>query len=248
MSFTETIVLRPGAEKLSRSTQGGTPLGARAVLGERVFRWAHNASLALSVNRLIQESVVVSGHGDGLAVATTAAIGARAVTLTNSTTAITANQYAGGYLWVDNEGRAYKIKSHPAESTGSGSIVITLEDDDTLIVALTAGTSTCGLRVNQYEDVIVNPTTPTGVPVGVCLGAITADYYFWLQTWGPCPVLTNGTLLVGLTVTPGATTAGSVDVCPLNSVDASGQQPMVGVVSRFGATTEYSLIDLRIAP
>ena len=248
MSFPETIVLHPGAEKVERSTQGSTPLGTRMVIGERSFRWTHNASLALSVNRLCQESVVVSGHGDGLAVATTAAVGARTVTLTNATTAITANQYAGGYLWVDNEGRAYKIKSHPAESTGSGSIVITLEDDDTLRVALTAGTSTCGLRRNQYEDVVVNPTTPTGVPVGVTPLAVTADYYFWLQTWGPCPVLTNGTVIVGYMVSPGATTAGSVDVYPLNSVDASGQQPMVGVVSRVGATTEFSHVDLRIAP
>ena len=246
MSFPETIVLYPGLEKVIRSTQGSTPLGQRAIMGGRSFRWAHNASVALSTGRLLQESVIVSGHGSGLVVASAAAAGARTITLTNATTAITANQYAGGQLLLTT-GHAYQIKSHPAESTGSGSVIITLEDDDVLAVAV-AVTETAALRVNSYEDVIVNPTTPTGAPVGVAPVAVTADYYFWAQTWGLAAVLTNGTIIVGYTVTPGATTAGSVDVCPLNSVDASGQQPMVGVVSRVIATAGYSLIDLRIAP
>ena len=248
MAFTETIVLHPGAEKNERSTQGSTPLGARAVIGDRVFRWTRNGSVALTVNRLCQESVVVTGHGGDLAIATAAAINARSVTLTNSTTAITANQYAGGYLWIDNEGHCYKIKSHPAESTGTGSVVITLEDDDYLRAALTTATSNAGLRRNPYDSVVVNPTTPTGAPVGVTPIAVTASYYFWLQTWGPAAVLTNGTLIVGYMASPGATTAGSVDVYPLNSVDGSGQQPIVGVASRVRPTTEFSLIDLRIAP
>ena len=147
----------------------------------------------------------------------------------------------------DGEGHAYKIKSPPAESTGSGSIVITLEDDDTIRVALTTS-SQAGLRVNLYEDLVVNPTSATGVPVGVTPVAVDADAYFWLQTWGPAAVLTNGTIIVGKNVTPGASTAGSVDVSPLNSVDASGQEPIVGVVSRVNATTEYSLVNLTIAP
>ena len=250
MSFTETIVLKPGAEKLTTTTQGNTPIGTRAVQGDKVFYRAHNASIAIGAGLLIQESVIVSGHGGDLAVASAAAVGARTVTLTNATTAITANQYAGGTLWANDEageGPSYKIKSHPAESTGSGSIVITLEDDDTLVEALTTS-SQCGLRVAKYEDVVVNPTTATGSPIGVTCVDVPADAYFWAQTWGLKSVLTNGTLIVGKSVVPGASTAGSVDVKPLNSVDAGGQEPSIGVCSRVNATTEYSLIDLRIAP
>ena len=249
-AFTETINLTPGAEKVTRTTRGSPPLGQRAVIagGDRVFRWAQNGSVALSVNRLLQESVIGSGHGGDLAVQAAGAINDQTVSITNSTTAITEDQYRFGYLWIDNEGHVYRIKSHPAESTGSGTLVITLEDDDFLRAALTTATSTVGLRRNPYDEVLVNPTSPTGVPVGVTPVAVDADAFFWAQSWGLASVLTNGTPIVGLGVTAGASTAGSVDVQPLNSVNASGQESLVGYVSRVRATGEFSLIDLRIAP
>ena len=249
MSFPETIVLHPGEEKIQYAAARGIPLGQRAVINDRVFRWTRNGATALSTARLCQESVIVSGHGGDVVVQAAAAVGARTVTITNNTTAMTANMYAGGYMWGNDEageGPGYRIKSHPAiAATANG--VITLEDDDTIRVALTT-VSQVGFRRNLYDSVVVNPTTPTGVPVGVTCLAITADYYFWLQTWGPAAVLGNGTLIVGYMVSPGATTAGSVDVYPLNSVDGSGQQPGIGRVSRVAPSTEFSWIDLQIAP
>lgn len=250
MAFPNTVYGRLGDAKAESST-AKLPLGTRMVLPDgRVYRYTKNGAVALSIARLCQESVVVSGHGVDLAVASAAAIGATTVTLTNATTAITANEYAQGYLFVndvDGEGQICTIKSHPAEATGSGSVVMTLEAEDALTVALTTS-SQVGLRYNPYKNVLVNPTTATGVPVGVTPISVTANYYFWLQTWGPAAVLTNGTVIVGKTVAPGATTPGSVDVYPLNSVDASGQQPVVGIVQTVGATTEYSLVYLTIAP
>ena len=250
MAFPTTVYGSLKDAKVEHSTQR-SPLGTRMVLPDgRVYRYAKNAALAQSLGRLCQEAVVVSGHGSDLAVASAAAIGATAVTLTNATTAITANEYAEGYLFVndvDGEGQLCSIKSHPAESTGNGSIVMTLEPDDALTIALTTN-SQCGLRYNAFKNVVVNPTTPTGIPVGVTPIAVTADYYFWLQTWGPAAVLTNGTLIRGLAVSPGATTPGSVDVYPLNSVDGSGQTPVVGWVMTVAATTEFSLVYLTIAP
>lgn len=249
MAFAESIVLYPGQEKVIRATQGSTPLGQRAIQGDRVFHYALAGAVALATGRLVQEAVVVSGHDVDLLPTVAAAVGARTVTLQNVTTAIVANEYAGGFLWVndvDGEGHAYRIKSHPA-ATATGTVVITLEDDDTIRVALTTS-SQVGLRHNLYRGLLVNPTTPTGAPVGVTPVAVTADYYFWCQTWGPASVLTNGTLLRGRTVAPGATTAGSVDVYPLNSVDGSGQEPVVGVCMVVGVSTDFSLIDLRLAP
>ena len=231
------------------STQRNLPLGTRMKLPDgRIFRYAKNAAVALSRGRLCQESVVVSGHGVDLAVAAAAAIGATTVTLTNATTAITLNEYAGGYLWVndvDGEGQIAKIKSHPAESTGSGSVVITLEDEDALLVALTTS-SQVGLRYNPYKNVVVAPIATTGIPVGVTPLAVTASYYFWLQTRGPAAVLGNGTLIRGLTVIRSVTTAGAVDVHPLNSVDASGQEPVIGMVESVGVTTDFSLVFLTL--
>lgn len=249
MSFTETILLTPGQEKVTRTTQGRTPLGARAVIGSRVFHWALNGATELAAGRLLQEAVVVTGHDVDLLPTVIPAIGAATVTLQNVTTAIVANEYVGGYLWVNDgtgEGHSHQIKSHPA-ATATATVVITLADDDTIRVALTL-LSQVGLRKNLYRELVVNPTTPTGVPVGVSPVLVAADAFFWCQTWGPAAVLTNGTLLRGRNCTAGATTAGSVDVHPLNSVDASGQEAVVGVVMTVGVTTDFSLVDLRLAP
>ena len=90
------------------------------------------------------------------------------------------------------------------------------------------------------------PTTFTGVVVGVTQNVVSTTRYCWLQKTGLSSLLTNGTVLIGLQVTRSATTAGACDVYPLNSVDGSGQQPMLGEVSVVGATTEFSLVKLTI--
>ena len=250
MSFSSTIY-GPLADRLDESSTQRQPLGTRLILPDgRVFRYCKNGGVALSIGRLVQEAVVTTGHDKDLAVAAAAAVGATAVTITNATTAIVANDYKEGYIFFNTAagvGQICTIKSHPAEATGTGSCVITLEDEDALKVALTTA-SKAGLRKNIFDDVVVAPTTATGVPIGVCPNAVTINYFFWLQTWGPAAVLTNGTVLRGKTVIPGATTDGSVDVYPLNSVDASGQQPVVGTVMTVGATGEHSLVFLTLAP
>ena len=163
MSFPNTIYGRIKDAKVEHVTQRN-PLGTRMVLPDgRVYRYTKNGAVALSIARLCQESVVVSGHGTDLAVVSAAAVGATTVTLTNATTAITKDEYAEGVLFVndvDGEGQICVIKSHPAESTGTGSVVITLEAEDALTVALTVS-SQCGLRYNPYKGVLVAPTTPS---------------------------------------------------------------------------------------
>jgi len=233
-----------GAEKLLLGTIMEFPDG-------REFVFARAGATQLEVARLMQQAVVVSGHEVDLAVAVAAAIGDVTVTLTNSTTAITLDEYAQGYLIVNDagadagDGQYFKIKSHPAESTGSGSIVITLEDEDGLRVALTTNAQ-CGLRRHPCDDVLVAPTTFTGALVGVTQNVVTAANFCWLQTKRTTSLLTNGTVIVGLHVTRSATTPGACDVYPLNSVDGSGQQPMVGDVESVGATTEFSLVNLKL--
>lgn len=214
----------------------------------REFVYAQAGGTALNTGKLMQQAVVTSGHTKDLNPASTAAIGATAVTITNSTTAITANMYAEGYLFTNDaagEGYLYKIKSHPAESTGSGSCEITLEEGSALRVALTTS-SEVGLRKHPCDEVVVAPTTFTGIVVGMAVREVTANYYCWLQTKGPACVLTYGTVIVGKAVTRSATTAGAVDVYPLNSVDASGQQPMLGNVLSVASSAEYSLVDLNV--
>lgn len=251
----EGCVLLPGRDEVT-NVLGGVfdlfaesatqllPLGSKVVQGDRVFRYVKNGAAGIARGKLVAGAAAPSDHDVDLAVAVAAASGATQVTITNgASTALTANMYAGGYLFVNDEageGQCLRIKSHPAAST-SASCVITLYDP--LTVALTTA-SQVGLRKNPYADIVVSPTTPAASPLGVTCCALTANYFGFIQTAGPCAVLTNGTVLVGKKCAVGLTTAGSVDVTPLNSVDAGGQEPCVGIVMTVGGTGEYSLVNL----
>ncbi len=241
----------PVNDRLAESAAQKRPLGTRLELPDgRVFRYTKAGGVALDIGKLMAAAVVTTGHIKDLAVAATAAIGDTSLTITNATTAITEDQYAEGYVFFNTaagQGQICTIRSHPAETTTSGSCVLRLEDEDALTVALTTS-SKCGLRKNIYKDVIVSPNPITGIPVGVTPIAVTEDYYFWLQTWGPAAVLTNGVLVLGQKVATGETTPGSVDVVPVNSNSSDGPEADVGLVINLGATTEYSLVFLTIAP
>ncbi len=225
------------------------PLGTVMELGDgREFVYSRAGAVALDAGKVMQQAVVISGHTKDLVPAATA-IGARAVTLTNATTAITADMYAEGSLFVNagaGLGYRYRIKSNAAESTGSGTCVFTLEEDDQIQVALVAASSKIGLRKHLADGAIVAPTTFTGIVAGVTVVPVTALYYCWLLIKGTTAALTNGTVIVGMAVNRSETTAGAVDVYPLNSVDTSGQQPAIGFVESVAASTEYSLVNFNI--
>ncbi len=249
MSFSNVVYGSEGMQ-FGVSANKSSPLGNIMILPDgSEYVYARAGGVALDVGKLMQQAVVVTGHTKDLSVAADAAIGATKVTLTNSTTAITANMYAEGYMYVNDatgEGYRYKIKSHPAESTGSGTVVITLEEGSALRVALTASVSEVGLRKHKADAVLVAPTSFTGVIVGATVRAVPLDYYCWLQKKGTAVLLTNGTVIKGMLVTRSATTPGAIDVYPLNSSDNDGQQPPIGTVESVAASTEYSLVNLNI--
>ena len=179
MSF-PTVIYGSIKDRLNTTVAQVSPLGTRLILPDgRVFRYAKAGGTNLSIGQVMQEAVVTTGHTKDLAVAAAAPIGSSSVIVTNSTTAITANMYAEGYLFVNDEageGQLCTIKSHPAEATGSGNCVITIADEDALTIALST-ISQVGLRKNLYKDVVVAPITVTGPPLGVTPCAVTANYY-----------------------------------------------------------------------
>ena len=190
----------------------------RANLGEKVvtpdgreYRYAKNGGTALNPGQLIIAADAVSNH-DNLAV-NTAEVGDTTLTVTLGATAVTANQYVGGYAVVNDdtgEGIAYKIIAHPT-SDGSEAIAITLEDP---IKVAFADATTVTLIANKYSGLIISDGTQTDTPVGVPNVAVTADYYFWVQTKGLCPVLVDGSTqpTPGQPVTIGNATSGAVEV------------------------------------
>lgn len=213
-------------------------LGARLVLGERVFRYCEDAGSGLSAAQLVQAAAPVAHHNNVAASAAVAAGGYQVIP-TLGATAAAINLYQNGWLHVNDaagEGQLYRIKSHPA-ADASATLTVTLYDQ--IITALTTS-SEVTLTQNLYKDVIVVPTTLTGAVVGVNLIDITASYYFWAQTKGPCAVLTAGTVVIGNNVCP-ITTAGAVGPLATDSI-----LPIVGRVIQVNASEEYSLIDLNL--
>lgn len=96
------------------------------------------------------------------------------VSVTNGSTVMNINQFAGGNLVIaagTGIGQTLKIASHTGGSN-AGQIVVTLEDP---IQTTLDATSIVSFVANPAKNVIISPTTPTSVPVGVTLYAIPAS-------------------------------------------------------------------------
>jgi len=222
------------------ASDSSTPLhvvGSRCATGDgREFRYVKMGAVAGVPGKLYQAPAEVTNHQDLTPVA--AAIGDTTVTVALGATAATANQYAGGLLVVTvtpGQGYAYKIKSHPAAAL-STNLVVTLAEP--IVVALTTS-SRCDLVSNPFNNVIVNPTTATSAPVGVCVTAITAAQYGWLQTKGECALLADGAVTVGTALVASNAVAGAVE--PLAGVQAAVGLALTGI-----ADTQYGGVLLNL--
>ncbi len=249
MSFPVTIQGSYG-DQFKTTAGKRLPLGSIMQLpGGEAFVYARAGALDLASGKLMQAPVVVTTHIKDLALAVAAAIGDTAISVTNSAVALTKDYYTEGYMFINDgagESQTLKIKSNDADASGAATVVVTVEEGDALHTALVVATTKIGLRKHECDGVLVAPTTVTGPVVGVSVCPVTATYYCWLLKVGLQAVLTNGTVILGLAVDRSATTPGAVDVYPLNSVDTSGQQAMLGTVYSVGATTEYSLVKFNI--
>jgi len=232
------------------STSAQFPLGALLVYNDRTYRYARaGATIPAGQACCTRNKAHASRHLNmDCAVA---AIGSTTVDVeTAGDTDIVANEYAGGYLYVNDgtgEGLCYKIKSHPAhDHSADPTCTITLYDP--IAVALVAsGTSQVSLSHNKYEKVIKAPgTTPlTGEAVGVSSSVLASGEYFWLQVSGPAAVLVSGTVVIGdsvcLTINGG--TAGALIARVADDANQRVSRT-VGQVMQVNASTEYALIDL----
>jgi hypothetical protein len=232
------------------------PLGAELFYAERKFRYSKNGGTALAVAKLVQQAVPLAGHIDEAV--DIPAIGSKTIAFTaavDPTDAVVVDGLADGYILVNDdtgEGYIYRIKSHPV-MPGATSIVITLYDP--ILVALVAA-STATVFYNKYKSLIIHPSPPTALVIGVPVIAVTASYYFWSQVGGICPVLADGTLVINNGVSPSESVDGAVspqeivltEAAPntLTAAQLRTATNRVGTVVAVNATTEYALIDLAI--
>lgn len=217
------------------------PLGTPLYYGERIFRYGKNGGVALTAGKLVQNYVATKADHQDLAPTAGVAAGEYAISVETAGTDLTLNEYAGGFLYVNDaagEGQIMKIASNPAHDHSSDpSVVITTHD--ALATAITTS-SKVSLVKDLWSGLVVAPAAETGAVMGVPIVDMDANAFGWFQTYGPSAVLTEGTVVLGHNVMRSDSTAGAVEPSSGSTLD------IVGTVILVDVTTDYSLIKLNI--
>ena len=225
------------------------PAGTRGFLPDgRVFYWCRNESgSSLAAGKLHMAASVVAVHVNHAALAGSGGIGQQFVTFTmNGTTGFTVNQYKDGYLYINagtGLGQTFKIRDHLAYAINATGVIVNLFDP--LVVALDV-TSKLSFRKNIYDNPqavgsLVGPAA--GVPA-VALATATRG---WLQTWGPCAVLSDVSApTTGSVIIQSVATAGAIAIAVGGAGATVVTTPHVGAAFDAGVSAEYRMIDLRI--
>ena len=213
------------------------PLGSRLLYGNTVYAYGRLAAVAVTAGKCVTHAASIAHHFDLTPTAGVAA-GETAISVETAGTDITLNQYAGGYLYVNDaagEGQMLRIESNPAhDHSADPSIVITCYDD--LATAITTS-SRITLIPDPRSGQIVQAATTTGATLGVTVVDMAASAYGWFSVSGPATILTSGTLVVGNHAVPlGA--AGAVGPAAGDVIQ------VIGTVMIVNVTTDYSLINL----
>ncbi len=223
-------------------TVPGHVLGQMAIMNDgRCFRYAQ-AGEALTAGHLGQAPSPKTNHHD-IVLAAAGAIGAKKITVTLGATAAVVDEYAEGFVVVNDatgEGTSYKILSHPA-ADASASLELTLSEP-IANVALTTS-SEVSLVHNHYNGV-QESTTQTLKPVGVPLVDVADEAYYWAQSKGVAPVMADETLTVGALLSAGSSTAGSVE--EMDDVTAPLVEHFVGWALATGVADEFFPVELTI--
>jgi hypothetical protein len=230
-----------GTTSITDSLGNDIPLGSVLYYGDRVFRYGLAGGVALTAGKLVQTYVATAADHQDLAPTAAVAAGEYAISVETAGTDLTLNQYAGGYLYVNDaagEGQCLKIASNPVhDHSADPSVIITCYD--ALATALTTS-SKVSLIQDPWSAVLVAPAAETGAVMGCPIVDMAASAYGWFQTYGPAAVLTVGTVVLGHNVVRSATVAGGVAPATSDILDIVGTCMLVDV------TTDYSLIKLNI--
>ena len=230
-----------GTTSVTDSLGNDIPLGSALYYGDRVFRYGLAGGVALTAGKLVQTYVATAADHQDLAPTAAVAAGEYDISVETAGTDLTLNQYAGGYLYVNDaagEGQCLKIASNPVhDHSADPSVIITCYD--ALATALTTS-SKVSLIQDPWSAVLVAPAAETGAVMGCPIVDMAASAYGWFQTYGPAAVLTVGTVVLGHNVVRSATVAGGVAPATSDILDIVGTCMLVDV------TTDYSLIKLNI--
>jgi len=163
----------------------------------------------------------------------------------------TINQYAGAYLTiVKGTGKpgVYRIRGNDATSnTKTGAIKITLFDKLQAAVDTSTSMMITGCRWNGLAQ--TTTASATLVPVGATVTSASASSWGWIQSKGPCAVISEGVLTAGCLVTVGGLegTIGQWQTGTTNTTTAyAGVFPIVGFCVGVGSATAVNLVNLQL--
>jgi len=232
-------------------------LGTRRAHDGKVFRYAKcDTGTAIVAGDLIQSA---ANGGNTTAevdctIGTASTAGASVGYATVKSTGLTvADTYKDGYYVVSDGtaaqgcGQMKKISSHTGATASGVSVKFTFTDALEVLISTSAK---AGVIKSLYDDVIEAPvTTPTGVTVGVAPVAVPVTTpYFWLQTWGICPVLVKTATSAGKQILRDVGAAGSVGIQTATTGAANIVTEVIGQSGWTTSTGDNGFVYLTIAP
>jgi len=260
MGFPGIVSISPGGE-LTQSANKTFALGTMGITPDgRKFRYA-KAGEALSVGIPCQGVAALGGlefDTNAKLVTSITTYGTTANYLRFSTTwgsiggstGATKDLFKDGYLWISGStgGQMLRVKGNTTGSSGTASQFtdIKFREGERLSAAIDTSTLISITR-NPYDGVTEfdGLATQTGLDVGVPPRDITSDYYFWLQTGGVCPLMTDGTVVLGESVSATTSTGIQGGQALASSHESVRRQP-IGTVIQVYADTKFSLVNLRL--
>ena len=213
--FGDGVITYGGGSPYEVDSYQKYPLGAKLDLGDRVYFYAlasgtcqpevmaykakKTNTVAVAPTQATAAAQAAAYPGETLAAG---AAGSQYVTVTIDTEigvlttgVLSVNELAGGYIVIGNGSAQHpqmrRIMSHPALTSAGGSLTVKL--DAPLGTAVTAATTTIELMENPFYNLKADNSGGDYVAyIGVPSVVAASGEYFWLQTWGPCWITSNG--------------------------------------------------------
>lgn len=236
-----------GAFQSSTDASLETLVGTRWDLSDgREVKLVQAGEVAIVPGVLLQNAAIIANHQglDITAIQTYSANGNQPykITATLGGTAVTANQYAGGYAVINvgtGKGQTLRIASHPAQATTNGSVVLTLEEAPS--VALSTADSEVSLIPADGNGVVIHPTTPTNSVAGVSLYSLAAGAYGFAVSKGITSCLADAAAPAasGAAISPSNATAGAIEAGVL-------AQGIIGNAVQAGVSAENFAVYINV--
>lgn len=199
------------AESLVTTTGPSNAFDTRLLINNgRVFRYARAGNATLARGTLVRVADRKDGHANLSVAALTESINVVSFTATLTHQSMTLDEYKDGLVYVndvDGQGQVFTVEKNTLTRV-AGTVTVVIGTP--LNERLTTNSQVTFIK-NRYDGVKVTESVATQQAIGVVPVAVTANSYFWLQTYGPAAILQNGSLYENCSVQPSEDIDGAVE-------------------------------------